>query len=117
MPMARSKRTGSKIKTAAGRMGRTPAFLNGTERTSEKADKAKFVFWAFSEVRNAVRRARVCLTNTKRGQIDSRESRFSGFARAQGATLRGSGALEMIVDGTEKPLGQKEPSSTSPSLL
>ena len=53
MPMARSKRTGSKIKTAAGRMGRTPAFLNGTERTSEKADKAKFVFWAFCEVRAA----------------------------------------------------------------
>ena len=42
---------------------------------------------------------------------------FRVFARGQGATLRGSGALEMIVDGTEKPLGQKEPSSTSPSLL
>src|SRR5215216_7101060 len=62
-------------------------------------------------------RSRVCLTNTKRGQIDSRESRFSGFCAWSGATLRGSGALEMIVDGTEKPLGQKEPSLTSPALL
>jgi hypothetical protein len=42
---------------------------------------------------------------------------FRVFARGQGATLRGSGALEMIVDGTEKPLGQKEPRLTSPSLL
>ena len=36
---------------------------------------------------------------------------------AGGANVYGSGALEKIVDGTEKPLGQKEPSSTSPSLL
>jgi hypothetical protein len=60
---------------------------------------------------------RVCLTNTKRGQIDSRESRFSVFACDQRATLRGSGALNMVVDGTEKTLCQNEPSLTSPSLL
>ena len=36
---------------------------------------------------------------------------------AGGANVYGSGALEKIVDGTEKPPGQKEPSSTSPSLL
>ncbi len=62
-------------------------------------------------------RARVCLTNTKRDQMDSRESAFSVFACGQVATLGGSGALEMIVDRTEKTLGQKEPSLTSPSLL
>ena len=45
-----------------------------------------------------------------------RESRFSVFACGQVATFGGSGALEMIVDRTEKPLGQKEPSLTSPSL-
>jgi hypothetical protein len=60
---------------------------------------------------------RVCLTNTKQGQIYPERADFRVFARGQGATLRGSGALEMIVDGTEKPLGQKEPSLTSPSLL
>src|SRR5215207_7478099 len=63
------------------------------------------------------RATRVCLTNTKQGQMHSLESRLSFLACGQGATLGGSGALEMIVDGTEKPLGQKDPSLTSPSLL
>jgi uncharacterized protein YjbI with pentapeptide repeats len=44
---AKSTRTGSRTKRAAERMR-----SNGSQPTSEKPDKAKFVFWAFSEVRS-----------------------------------------------------------------
>ena len=74
-------------------------------------------FWSergHSHVRGS---PRVCLTNTKRGHVDPRESRFSVVACGQVAALGRSGALEMIVDRIEQTLAQKEPSSTSPSLL
>jgi uncharacterized protein YjbI with pentapeptide repeats len=44
---AKSTRTGSRTKRAAERMR-----SNGSQPTSEKPDKAKFVSWAFSEVRS-----------------------------------------------------------------